>query len=707
MTILAVVVMVAISFNEQRRIKTETVNQIHEVVDRGYLVLPDQVTVSGNLISAWARDLKSGQRVNLLYYARNEAAANYFKDRCQVSEWRVTGKVQPIEPATNFNQFDAQKYFWQFHTYNQVKCQEVRVQRIPQSPNLVARCHELRARMYQSFDRFPHPLAGYCQQLILGMQNKENAELMQNVKRLGLIHLFCLSGMYVVLIVNLLRRLLVYCHVNREDIEWLLLLALPFYLIIGGGSISLLRATIMAEMGLIQRRTKMSSLDGWSISLLGGLLTDPWLLMTLGGQLSYLLSFALQVIPERVSGYQRSFLLSLLGVPSLLAFVYEVHVLTFICSFIVIPFFASFIFPAVIISALSYPLLPVIGLLVNHLLRIFELVLAFLSHCPGMITFGKPVNPFIWLMLVLTLILIDRFNWRWLIMIGTLYGGAFLLIHVPLTGEVTFVDIGQGDCALIRYPLSNRVEMVDTGGKLSFGKASQNNQKQNNYATRTSINYLKSQGISRIDTVYLSHHDVDHIGYLPTVLQAFRVQQLVVPSGMEDQAALAKLIPTDARQRPRIIPATADQHFRGSKLMAIHPFSRGQANNEDSLVLTGNFGGRRFLFMGDLDRNGEKRVISRYPNLRTDVLKLGHHGSRTASDPLFLSQVRPAIGIISAGRQNRYGHPNQETMENVHRVGIKTVSTQKYGMIRYKYNFLGSQWQTKLRGDEYQWMSPR
>ena len=87
----------------------------------------------------------------------------------------------------------------------------------------------MRAKLYTYFSYFPHPLASYCQQLILGMKNDQSAEMMENVKRLGLLHLFSNSGMHGVLITDCLRQGLVRAHFNREDIEWLLIISLPIY----------------------------------------------------------------------------------------------------------------------------------------------------------------------------------------------------------------------------------------------------------------------------------------------------------------------------------------------------------------------------------------------------------------------------------------------------------------------------------------------
>lgn len=218
-------------------------------------------------------------------------------------------------------------------------------------------------------------------------------------------------------------------------------------------------------MNLIQRVTGLSPLDGWAMSLLGGLLFDPWLLLTLGGQLSYLLSFTLQVIPNTIRSYRQSLFLNLISLPSILAFTYEIHLLTFICSFLIIPFFSEIIFPAVIISTLLFKWLPLFPVIVNYLLREFEWLLGELSSWPGLIRFGKPSVIIIWILFIVTLLMMDHYRLRPLLFLAGLYAIAFITIHVPLYGEVTFVDIGQGDSIIIRYPLSNRIELIDIGGE--------------------------------------------------------------------------------------------------------------------------------------------------------------------------------------------------------------------------------------------------
>lgn len=111
-------------------------------------------------------------------------------------------------------------------------------------------------------------------------------------------------------------------------------------------------------------------------------------------------------------------------------------------------------------------------------------------------------------------------------------------------------------------------------------------------------------------------------------------------------------------------------------------------------------GGLRWLFTGDLDRPGELDTLQRHPSLSADVLKVGHHGSKTSSDPQFVATVKPRIALISAGRNNRYGHPNDETLVTLKQHHVKIFNTQKHGMVRYIYRNNTGHFETVLAGHE-------
>lgn len=616
--------------------------------------------------------------------------------------WQIQGEVQPLLPATNQNQYDWRRYYHQHRVYN--RCKVTRIESITPvgRVSLIDWCHNLRTRLSCYFMTMPQPLASYCQQLLIGQHDPMAGQAMQDVKRLGIIHLFCISGMHVFLLVAIVRRICTYLWLERETADGLVILLLPVYLIIAGGSISVVRAVLMAELGLCRRFLKIDALDCWSLSLLAGLVVEPELGLTLGGQLSYLLSFILQVLEKNIQEFKQTLMLALVSLPSILSFCFEFHWLSLVLSYPIIPFFSFVLFPLTLVCAVTYAIWPTFGYLVNGLIKVTQILFSQLASLPGEVHFGKPPLFLALLLLIGTLWCLQdyRCRLRWLLL-GVSYLLCFACLHCPLNGEVTFVDIGQGDCIIIRTPLNRQVVMIDTGGKLQFGQQTRHPQ-VSDLATQTSINYLKSKGIHHLDTVYLSHHDVDHIGYLPTVLRQLNVDKVIVPAGMERQAALVRRVAVSPQTK--VIPTTDSQS--AGELRVLHPFSVGQAQNEDSLVLAGKFGQYHFLFTGDLDRENELKVLQRYPDLRCDVLKLGHHGSRTASDPEFLRRLGVSYGIISAGRFNRYHHPNDKVVLALHELGVRPLSTQQYGMISYLYTKQGGYWRTTLKGDEIKWTLP-
>ncbi|WP_461239634.1 DNA internalization-related competence protein ComEC/Rec2 [Paucilactobacillus sp. N302-9] len=679
------------------------------------LVYPDQIKVNGNQFQMIAKNLSNNENMQVFGEIKTRAEKEQLGQIDQTFIWQIKGVQQPILPATNVNQFDPQMYLKLHHINAQLIAQQhekISIENVSLSQQGLIWCHNIRKNLINYFDTMPKTLRMYCNSLILGNSVSDFGQTMIGVRQLGLVHLFCISGMHVVLLVSLIRKGLIYCRLNIETINVCLMIVLPSYLIVGGNSPSLVRATMMSELLLLGQlfQKRISALDIWSLSLLVGLIYQPTVLMTLGGQLSYLLSLMLHFLPEKGRPFVNAILMNLLGLPSILYFVFEWHCLSLVASYLMIPFFSSFIFPGVLITSILFKWYPIIGQIVDQFLVMFQSLIDTVSRLPGMVHFGKPTMILSFSLFFLTLLLVTNFAKRkyWLLLIGA-YCIVFVSIHFPITGEVNFLDIGQGDSFLIVQPFHRNVTLIDTGGQLSFPQKKWQKRIQiNDKASKVTINYLKSKGISRIDTICLSHADVDHIGFSPTILNAMKVRQIIFPAGMQHQPNFKqKVLPFAQQQRIALVPVIANQKINHLPLMILHPFKSGQGKNEDSMVLFGSFGQQRFLFTGDLHRAGERQVLKQYPELRADVLKLGHHGSKTSSDPQFIHTISPQLAIISAGRRNRYGHPNEETLQTLKKQHIVSLSTQTRGMITYRFGspFSPNHWQTKLKGDEVAWMS--
>ena len=681
--------------NDARR---QTVKKEHEIVQT-ILVNPDMLKINGNLVTTIAKTT-GGEKYLCSMTVLKQSQLQELHNATKPLKINIRGNIQPIAPATNENQFNPQQFYRSQGIFNSIRGQVGDLQAMETTYGSFL--HSQRAKLIHYFCTLPAPCNYYCNRLLLGYSDIELIDIIRAVQKLGIVHLFCLSGLHVTVLCTIVRKMLSFLNMTREKINIIQLFTLPIFLVIGGQSISLTRAIIMLELGIIFRMVGIKSCDSWSLGLLIHTLIVPGVLLNLGGQLSYLLSFALCRFKWQTV-WQQTTDLNIVGLPVLLNTTYQFHCLTTLLNYVMIPIFSWIMLPMILICAIFGSIFPWIVKICNQGLIWYQKLIQLLSNAPGLVIYGKLPG---WCSLVLV---ISTLIWcehsfapqKMRNMIITSYIAIFLWIHFPCQGEVTFFDIGQGDSILIREPFNQTISLIDTGGQLHFKTpAWQRRTPTTDGAQKISINYLKSKGITTIDTVLLSHSDADHIGFLTTVCQEMKVKSIVVPSGMERLSKFTKRISTNTK----VIPVTDKVMVNNVPLKILHPFQKGHGKNEDSLVLYGKFGSKSFIFTGDLDRHGEKQVLVHYPALTADVVKLGHHGSKTSSDPQFIKQLAPQLAIISAGRHNRYGHPNQETLSTLKRQGTLSWSTQRYGMINYYYGQNYGHFKTKLRGDEFNWM---
>ncbi len=240
---------------------------------------------------------------------------------------------------------------------------------------------------------------------------------------------------------------------------------------------------------------------------------------------------------------------------------------------------------------------------------------------------------------------------------------------------VSFLDVGQGDAIFIEAPNGNQL-LIDSG------KGSQ---------------VLRGLGRAMgffdrtLDAVVATHPDTDHIGGFPDVFLRYTVDTVFV-SGVLDEGSDAQAF-DEAIQKERIAPRIARRGMRiildarhGVELRVLFPdrdVSRVEANT-GSIVVQLIYGQTEFMLTGDSPSAIETYLLAQDgATLASDVLKLGHHGSRTSSAEAFLEMVRPRFVVVSAGKDNRYGHPHQEVVERVKRMGALLMNTAEAGTITF------------------------
>lgn len=233
---------------------------------------------------------------------------------------------------------------------------------------------------------------------------------------------------------------------------------------------------------------------------------------------------------------------------------------------------------------------------------------------------------------------------------------------------VTYLDVGQGDATLIS---KGNFHMLIDAGKNEKGDMV--------------VQYLKDAGVDRLDILVGTHPDSDHIGGLDCVIDSIAVDTLYMPEAGKDTKTYRDVVAAmEKRQLVSQMPEIGREYtYDGNVLVRfLSPGKRYSDANDNSLVVQIAYGRTRFLFMGDAEETAEKEILADGYDLECDVLKLGHHGSYTATSLAFLQKADPAYAVISCGRDNSYGHPHAETLAKLEDEDVQVYRTDQMGTVR-------------------------
>mgnify|MGYP000959469846 FL=1 len=650
---------------------------------RQVTLVADTLSVNGEQLSAIGKS--NGQTYQVFYRLKSEKEQHFFKTTSQTLVLKGKIKLSSATGQRNFQGFDYQSYLASQGIYRIAQIERLDHIVTPKSISPIAFFHQLRRRALVHIQtHFPNPMRHYMTGLIFGYLDKEFNEQSQLYTSLGIIHLFALSGMQVGFFLGWFRYGLLRLGLPKD---YLFIVLLPFSLCYGlmtGWTASVLRAlvqSLLAEFGI-------KKLDNMGITLLLLFLLLPHFLLTVGGVLSCSYAFLLCLFDfEDLSSLKKSIYTSLvlsLGILPFLTYYYGTFqpvslILTAIFSIV----FDSFLLPVLtVFFALS-------GLVIfSQINPLFEWMESFLTWIQSWIgqplILGKP-SLFQFSLMIAVLILLFDF-WKkpqFRICLLMIFGLLMVWVKHPLTNEVTVVDVGQGDSIFLRSMKGDTI-LIDVGGKATFGtKEKWQESSQTSNAEKTLIPYLQARGVSQIDYLVLTHTDTDHIGDLEEVAKCFKIKEICVSQGALTKPSFVKRLRT-IKCPVHTLKAGDKLPMMGSNLQVLYPNKVGDGGNNDSIVLYGKLLGSSFLFTGDLEKEGEEELMASYPTLRASVLKAGHHGSKGSSSEAFLDQLHPSLALVSAGENNRYKHPNDETLERFKQRHIKVLRTDKDGAIRFK-----------------------
>ncbi|MBD7914061.1 MBL fold metallo-hydrolase [Clostridium sp. Sa3CUN1] len=223
----------------------------------------------------------------------------------------------------------------------------------------------------------------------------------------------------------------------------------------------------------------------------------------------------------------------------------------------------------------------------------------------------------------------------------------------PREINVHFIDVGQGDAILVQVNSKNL--LIDSGPKSEKEKLTE---------------YLDSLYIPQFDYIIATHPHEDHIGNMDYIINNYKVLSFYTPKITTDTVSFENMVESLTRKnlKLKILKSNNKTIDLGSNTL-VEVFSPNLDSydnlNNYSPIIKITYGNTSFLFTGDAETEIEKEVISRYSNLKSDVLKVGHHGSSTSSSLEFLKAVNPKISVISVGKNNTYGHPTKDTLEKL------------------------------------------
>jgi DNA internalization-related competence protein ComEC/Rec2 len=657
----------------------------------------------------------SGEQVQVLFRIQKESdKKRLMKELKPGLVSHLEGKlVQPPEP-TNFHAFDYRDYlkkhhiFWQFESDNIPEYADA-------GPDFLDLLKRFRQNQMNRIDAtFSPPSAEMIKALVFGDDQGMDPDLADAYRLFGLVHLLVVSGMHITVIFGFLYYVMRRFGVIKEYALLILLLLLPVYVLLTGAQPSAIRAGLTAALIVIGAsigRSHLKITDTIAIACLIMVFRDPQAVYDLGFQLSFAVTFAVVIAaPEVMKRYTSSVmrLLMMTMICEIVAFpiavyhFYQLSVTGFLLSIFFVPFLTFVILPVASAAYLGGAFFPVTTSLTSPLLETLlfvpHQVLRYLFVHPILqLNFGAMAD---WILavalIVLSAVLIvwEKYDNHWTAMLPilaflALYGLVCLADFADPHGSITFIDVGQGDSILIRLPHREGSVLIDSGGTLPFSRQSWQKQKRSFDVGRDVVLHeLRALRINVLDAVVMTHKDYDHIGGMKQVLAGVPAKRLIVSPYFDPDPEDLKFFYHASMQGSMIDLMEAGRVMKvgSAEFTVLSPIGRAADTNGNSLVLRTYLGGRHWLFTGDLPVSGEQILMNRRLPVQADILKLGHHGSRTATSESWLKAVRPSIAIVSAGKNNRYGHPHVEVLRLLKKYRVPTIRTDQSGAIRFQFS---------------------
>ena len=527
--------------------------------------------------------------------------------------------------------------------------------------------------------------------LIVGDRSHISSEVEDNFKKANLMHMLAISGAhfsYVILIATFISNRLQHKRLG----QLIQIIAIIFFMNLTGNTASVVRAGIMSILliGSSICKRQNDSLNNIAISAIIQIINNPYIIFDSGFMLSYAGVLGIILFYKRISEHIQFKSIALTISANIFIIpimIYNFHTIS--GSFIISNICASWLLGIIIILEFISLCIPI--KLLYMILDLLIMMLRKIAEICANIPFAQMYVPryaIFFVIVIYILIFCRKLKCRKYVYSFLTIGASILLI-VNFTDvyqdrtRINFIDVGQGDSCLIRYKGTNI--MIDSGGSLSKNKDG----KPYDIGENVLNNYLLNRGITRLDYIMASHFDEDHSQGFVFLLKNMKVKNVIISEQYKTSSIYEQFKQICKKQNIQIIYVRSGDEIRIKDLAfkILHPKSKANQISENPLnnnaiVCMVKYKNRRILFTGDIEKVAENERVKEYTNgLKADILKVGHHGSKTSTTKEFLDLINPSVALIGVGQNNKFGHPNEDVIKRLEEKNIQIYRTDEMGEI--------------------------
>lgn len=611
-----------------------------------------EITLIGKIINITKKEnnidliIKAKEKIKVTYYG----SVNY-----QLGDYvKIKGTLTKPYNSTIFNLFDYRNYLLSDKIYFILKADKI--DKYKDNDNIF---YKIKNSIYEKIDKLKSK--NYVKTFILGDKQDLNDEILNSYQQNGVSHLLAISGMHISLLVVILSKILK----KFKYSYFIISIFLIFYAFLTNFTPSVLRAVLLYIFNKIDKKNL--------ILLIASLMLfyNPYYIYNVGFLFSFIISFYLIYFGNLTNKFNNYFIKLFMtsticfiaSIPIMINNFYYINITSPLINIMFVPFISLIIFPLSLITLVF----PILDNILFFLLNIMESLTLFFNNFNINLTMAK-MNIYIFIIyyLIITLIFIKPKYFYVLIFILIIHNN---IKYFNKNSYLTILDVGQGDSILLE--IKDKNILIDTGGNMFSDY---------NIAKNKLIPYFKSLGIKKINYLILTHGDYDHMGESINLVNNFKVEKVIFNCGPHNDLE-QELIKVLHKKKIPYYSCIKELNIDDNKLYFLNNKDYGNENDNSSVIYT-ELNKHKFLFMGDAGVEVEDDLIEKYNLQNIDVLKVGHHGSKTSSSEEFIGEINPKYSVISVGKNNRYGHPNDSVLENLE--DSKIYRTDEDGSIMFK-----------------------